>query len=110
MLRPLAQCAQRRHVSSVLSYTTAPLFRSRQYTQQKNISSSSTTSNGKGKLPLAGIRVLDMSRVLAGVSFKLLLKSFHYTTDKNDAAQPYCTQILGDLGYIVPYPQSTILS
>lgn len=47
-------------------------------------------------LPLAGVRVLDMTRVLAGVSVDSLLAVFGTITL---TVQPYCTQILGDLGY-----------
>ena len=47
-------------------------------------------------LPLAGIRVLDMTRVLAGVCCVFLLIVGDSIADA--AQQPYCTQILGDLG------------
>lgn len=56
-------------------------------------SSSAAASPTFPTLPLAGIRVLDMTRVLAGVRYS--------SADKNsgaDAQQPYCTQLLGDLG------------
>lgn len=45
--------------------------------------------------PLAGIKVLDMTRVLAGVRSTVPSK-FGIIADDS---QPYCTQILGDLGY-----------
>ncbi|KAF6840393.1 CoA-transferase family III [Colletotrichum musicola] len=45
------------------------------------------------KLPLDGYRVLDMTRVLAGV--RIFIRSSGIFTD---VTQPYCTQILGDLG------------
>ena len=48
-------------------------------------------------LPLAGIRVLDMTRVLAGVRATHLSTPIVSLTDI--LPQPYCTQILGDLGY-----------
>lgn len=49
------------------------------------------------KLPLAGIRVVDMTRVLAGVSLPSISSAESYLC--SDSKQPYCTQILGDLGY-----------
>jgi hypothetical protein len=47
-------------------------------------------------LPLKGIKVLDMTRVLAGVRYYPSISSLKYA---NGLIQPYCTQILGDLGY-----------
>jgi hypothetical protein len=60
-------------------------------------------SGNAANLPLAGIKVLDMTRVLAGVCEKVLFCSSYTDTDK-----PYCTQILGDLGYspVCPRPRS----
>ena len=61
-----------------------------------------TTAPGAGTLPLAGIRVLDMTRVLAGVcvpfDIEYIVLSGLYQKLTN-VQQPYCTQILGDLGY-----------
>lgn len=62
-------------------------------------------ATGAGKpanLPLAGIRVLDMTRVLAGVSRLLVLIGKLLIRN-----QPYCTQILGDLGYAREDPVRT---
>jgi hypothetical protein len=49
-----------------------------------------------GEGPLAGLRVLDMTRVLAGVRWTYLAA---YSARLINRVQPYCTQILGDLGY-----------
>lgn len=54
-----------------------------------------------GTLPLEGIRVLDMTRVLAGVSFLGELNCICTVSAKmliSVSIKPYCTQILGDLG------------
>jgi hypothetical protein len=46
-------------------------------------------------LPLAGTRVLDMTRVLAGVCTALYIN-----VSLADSIKPYCTQILGTMSYI----------
>jgi hypothetical protein len=54
------------------------------------------TPTESANLPLAGIKVLDMTRVLAGVSLDFCTRqTYHILT----IIKPYCTQILGDLGY-----------
>jgi len=53
-----------------------------------------TEATDASNLPLVGIKVLDMTRVLAGVSHILTIVLI-----KSDRGKPYCTQILGDLGY-----------
>lgn len=60
---------------------------------------SSAASSINETLPLAGVRVLDMTRVLAGVSRGPLFLILEYELTPL-IAQPYCTQILGDLGYV----------
>lgn len=62
---------------------------------------SSAASDANDTLPLAGIRVLDMTRVLAGVSG--CIQAFIRMWLTFSIAQPYCTQILGDLGYAQPF-------
>ena len=57
------------------------------------------TTADASNLPLAGIKVLDMTRVLAGVS--QLLPG---VLTKSNKVKPYCTQILGDLGYDMDGP------
>lgn len=59
--------------------------------------SSAAKSKNNKKLPLQGIRVLDMTRVLAGVCLLFLLSLVKYFV-LTHLVQPYCTQILGDLG------------
>jgi len=59
---------------------------------------SSSASMLNDTLPLSGVRVLDMTRVLAGVSQVHGAFPLIYTNWSD--LQPYCTQILGDLGYV----------
>lgn len=60
---------------------------------------SSSASRLNDTLPLSGIRVLDMTRVLAGVSQNSCFFFSRFHTNLS-GSQPYCTQILGDLGYV----------
>lgn len=68
-------------------------FRPPKSTTSSASSTFSTSAVASPTLPLAGIRVLDMTRVLAGVRCHSADSIFHA-----DAQQPYCTQLLGDLG------------
>jgi len=67
--------------------------------QLRRYAGTTSTSQDAANLPLAGFRVLDMTRVLAGVS--------RMTTQEDEAnmhSQPYATQMLGDLGYAMNSP------
>lgn len=56
------------HVADMLSRLSLPLFRPNGITTRALATASNTnTKNKNKKLPLAGLKVLDLSRVLAGV-------------------------------------------